>query len=69
MVASAPKVLVSEWLDGVPLGRLLGVPAADGGEQVARDRYAHAIVATMFASPARVGLLHAADAAKATAER
>jgi predicted unusual protein kinase regulating ubiquinone biosynthesis (AarF/ABC1/UbiB family) len=59
VVASAPKVLVSEWLDGVPLGRLIGVPAVDASEQAARDGHAHTIVETMFASPATVGLLHA----------
>ncbi|GAA3223380.1 AarF/ABC1/UbiB kinase family protein [Pseudonocardia petroleophila] len=59
VVASAPKVLVSEWLDGVPLGRLIGVPAADDAEQAVRDGHAHTIVETMFASPSTVGLLHA----------
>jgi len=55
VVASAPKVLVSEWLDGVPLRDLLG----GKGSEADRDRYGHTIVETMFASPARVGLLHA----------
>ncbi|WP_141277536.1 ABC1 kinase family protein [Pseudonocardia hydrocarbonoxydans] len=59
VVASAPKVLVSEWLDGVALGRLIGVPAVDDAEQAARDAHAHTIVETMFSSPAAVGLLHA----------
>ncbi|WP_338051613.1 ABC1 kinase family protein [Pseudonocardia acidicola] len=58
VVASAPKVLVSEWLDGVPLRSELDTPA-DADEQRARDRYAHTVVETMFASPARIGLLHA----------
>ncbi|MHA6780968.1 ABC1 kinase family protein [Pseudonocardia saturnea] len=59
VVASSPKVLVSEWLDGVPLGRVVDTPAADADEQAARDRHAHTIIETMFSSPARVGLLHA----------
>jgi predicted unusual protein kinase regulating ubiquinone biosynthesis (AarF/ABC1/UbiB family) len=58
VVASAPKVLVSDWLDGVPLRTLLDTPA-DAAEQAVRDRYAHTIVETMFSSPARIGLLHA----------
>ena len=59
VVASAPKVLVSEWVDGVTLGALARRPAADGAEQARRDRLAHTVVETLFSSPARVGLLHA----------
>ncbi|GAA1847072.1 AarF/ABC1/UbiB kinase family protein [Pseudonocardia ailaonensis] len=55
VVASSPKVLVSEWLDGVPLREYLG---GRGSEQD-RDRWGHTIVETMFASPALVGMLHA----------
>lgn len=58
VVASAPKVLVGEWLDGVPLGRLLRT-APDAAEQAARDRHAHTVIETMFSSPARIELLHA----------
>jgi predicted unusual protein kinase regulating ubiquinone biosynthesis (AarF/ABC1/UbiB family) len=59
VVASAPKVLVSEWVDGVTLGALTRRPAADGDEQARRDRLAHTVVEVLFSSPARVGLLHA----------
>jgi predicted unusual protein kinase regulating ubiquinone biosynthesis (AarF/ABC1/UbiB family) len=55
VVASAPKVLVSEWLEGAPLRESLG----GVGEAADRDRFGTTIVETMFASPARVGLLHA----------
>jgi predicted unusual protein kinase regulating ubiquinone biosynthesis (AarF/ABC1/UbiB family) len=55
VVASAPKVLVTDWLDGVPLRDLLG----GVGDETDRDRYGHTIVESMFASPARIGLLHA----------
>jgi predicted unusual protein kinase regulating ubiquinone biosynthesis (AarF/ABC1/UbiB family) len=55
VVASAPKVLVTDWLDGVPLRDLLG----GVGDEADRDRYGHTIVESMFASPARIGLLHA----------
>jgi predicted unusual protein kinase regulating ubiquinone biosynthesis (AarF/ABC1/UbiB family) len=59
VVASAPKVLVSEWLDGVTLGALTAHPAVDTADQARRDRHAHTVIETMFSSPARVGLLHA----------
>lgn len=59
VVASAPKVLVSEWLDGVPLGHVVDTPAVDDDEQAVRDAHAATIIDTMFASPAELGLLHA----------
>jgi predicted unusual protein kinase regulating ubiquinone biosynthesis (AarF/ABC1/UbiB family) len=59
VVASAPKVLVSEWVDGVALGALTRRPAADAAEQARRDRLAHTVVEALFSSPARVGMLHA----------
>jgi predicted unusual protein kinase regulating ubiquinone biosynthesis (AarF/ABC1/UbiB family) len=54
VVASAPKVLVSEWLDGRSLATFIGQP--DGTDH---DRHAHTIVETMFSSPVRVGMVHA----------
>ena len=59
VVASAPKVIVSQWLDGVTLGALTEEPAADAAEQVRRDRHAHTVIETMLSSPTRLGLLHA----------
>jgi predicted unusual protein kinase regulating ubiquinone biosynthesis (AarF/ABC1/UbiB family) len=59
VVASAPKVLVSEWLDGTSLASLVGGPVAGAAERQAHDRYGHTIVETMFSSPYRLGLLHA----------
>lgn len=59
VVASAPRVLVSEWLDGTSLATLVGVPAAGAAQREARDRYGATIVETMFSSPYRLGLLHA----------
>ena len=56
VVASAPKVLVSEWLDGTSLATLVGRPSAGDAD---RDRHAHTIVETMFSSPVRVGMVHA----------
>ncbi|MCD2192448.1 AarF/ABC1/UbiB kinase family protein [Actinomycetospora endophytica] len=59
VVASSPAVLVSEWLDGVPLSRWSLRPATDADDQAERDRVAGALVELLFSSPARVGLLHA----------
>ena len=59
VVASAPKVLVSEWLDGTSLAALAAAPPAGAAQREARDRYGHTIVETMFSSPYRLGLLHA----------
>jgi predicted unusual protein kinase regulating ubiquinone biosynthesis (AarF/ABC1/UbiB family) len=59
VVASAPQVLVSEWLDGVPLSRWTTRPAVDAEDQAERDRVAGALVELLFSCPARVGLLHA----------
>ncbi len=59
VVASAPKVLVSEWVDGMTLGALTRGLAADAEEQTRRDELAHTVVETLFSSPARVGMLHA----------
>jgi predicted unusual protein kinase regulating ubiquinone biosynthesis (AarF/ABC1/UbiB family) len=59
VIASSPKVLVSEWLDGTSLARIIGQPADDGVDLHAHDRHGHTIVETMFSSPVRIGLLHA----------
>jgi predicted unusual protein kinase regulating ubiquinone biosynthesis (AarF/ABC1/UbiB family) len=57
VVAAAPKVLVSEWLDGVTLGAL--IRDREGTDQDRRDRHAHTVIETLLSSPAQVGLLHA----------
>jgi predicted unusual protein kinase regulating ubiquinone biosynthesis (AarF/ABC1/UbiB family) len=59
VVASAPKVLVSEWLDGTSLATLVGRPVEGPADREARDRHAHTIVETMFSSPFRIGMVHA----------
>ena len=59
VLASAPKVIVSEWLDGPPLSRLIQEPATGPSDQAERDRIADIMVHLMFSSPARLGLLHA----------
>lgn len=54
VVASAPRVLVTEWLDGTPLSAII----ADG-DQEQRDRAGLLLVRFLFSGPARAGLLHA----------
>jgi predicted unusual protein kinase regulating ubiquinone biosynthesis (AarF/ABC1/UbiB family) len=59
VVASAPKVIVSEWMEGTPLSSLAHKPPTDDDDQKLRDWVAYTIMELMFSSPARVGLLHA----------
>ena len=47
VVASAPKVIVSEWLDGTPLSRVI----ADGSRDE-RDRAGHLLAVLHFSGPA-----------------
>jgi predicted unusual protein kinase regulating ubiquinone biosynthesis (AarF/ABC1/UbiB family) len=54
IVASAPKVLVSEWVDGTGLAAII-----DHGSQQQRDRAATLLTELHFSAPQRVQLLHA----------
>jgi len=54
VVSVSDHVLVSEWLDGIPLARII----ADG-TTAQRDRAGIMIIRFLFSGPARVGLLHA----------
>lgn len=58
VVASAPTVLVSEWVDGTPLSRWSGRAPATDDDRAERDRVAGALVEWLFSSPERAGLLH-----------
>jgi predicted unusual protein kinase regulating ubiquinone biosynthesis (AarF/ABC1/UbiB family) len=58
VVASAPKVIISEWLPGRPLSEFAHRPAGDADEQRLRDWIAETVLELHFSSPARVGLLH-----------
>jgi predicted unusual protein kinase regulating ubiquinone biosynthesis (AarF/ABC1/UbiB family) len=58
VVASSPKVLVAEWIEGTPLSGWVRTPPASDDEQLERDRVAGALVELLFSSPQRVGLLH-----------
>lgn len=53
VVASAPKVIVSEWVQGTPLREVIA-----SGTQQARDHAAARLTEFELSSPARVGLLH-----------
>ncbi len=54
VVASAPKAMVTEWLDGTPLSRII---AAGTSEE--RDQAGTLLAELHYSAPARAGLLHA----------
>jgi predicted unusual protein kinase regulating ubiquinone biosynthesis (AarF/ABC1/UbiB family)/HSP20 family molecular chaperone IbpA len=54
VVFVSDHVLVSEWLDGIPLARII----ADG-TTAQRDRAGIMLIRFLFSGPARLGLLHA----------
>ncbi len=54
VVASAPKVLVTEWITGTPLSQII----ADG-TAAQRDRAGSLLSLLHFSAPQRAGLLHA----------
>jgi predicted unusual protein kinase regulating ubiquinone biosynthesis (AarF/ABC1/UbiB family) len=54
VVASSPRVLVTEWLDGTPLSAIIA-----GGTEAQRDTAGERLALLHFSAPHRVGLLHA----------
>ena len=54
VVAVSEHVLVSEWMDGTPLARIIA-----GGTTAERNRAGTMIIRFLFSGPARVRLLHA----------
>ena len=54
VVFVSDHVLVSEWLDGIPLASIIA-----GGTAAQRDRAGIMMIRFLFSGPARVGLLHA----------
>jgi predicted unusual protein kinase regulating ubiquinone biosynthesis (AarF/ABC1/UbiB family) len=54
VVASAPKVIVSEWLEGTPLSRVIA-----SGTREERDHAGRLLAVLHFSGPERAGLLHA----------
>lgn len=53
VVASAPKVLVAEWMTGTPLAKIIA-----GGDKATRDSMGAMLAEFHYSSPARTGLLH-----------
>ena len=54
VVASAPKVIVSEWLDGTPLSSIIA-----SGTQDERDEAGTLLALLHYSAPARARMLHA----------
>ena len=54
VVAVSDHMLVSEWLDGIPIARIIA-----GGTTAQRNRAGTLITRFLFSGPARVRLLHA----------
>jgi predicted unusual protein kinase regulating ubiquinone biosynthesis (AarF/ABC1/UbiB family) len=54
VVEATDRVLVSDWMDGTPLSRIIS-----DGAKADRDRAGIALVRFLFSGPARAGLLHA----------
>jgi len=54
VVASAPKVVVSEWLEGTPLSKIIA-----SGTRQERDRAGRLLALLHFSAPQRSQLLHA----------
>jgi predicted unusual protein kinase regulating ubiquinone biosynthesis (AarF/ABC1/UbiB family) len=54
VLASAPRVLVTEWIDGTPLSSVIS-----SGTVADRDHAGRLLATFAFSAPQRVGLLHA----------
>ncbi len=54
VVASAPKVIITEWIDGTPLSQIIA-----NGELEQRDRAGYLLALLHYSAPTRAGLLHA----------
>ena len=54
VVGSAARVLVTEWVDGTPLSKII----SDGSQEM-RDEAGRLMAVLHFSAPARAGLLHA----------
>jgi predicted unusual protein kinase regulating ubiquinone biosynthesis (AarF/ABC1/UbiB family) len=54
VVADAPRVLVTEWVDGTPLAKVIS-----DGTEAERDEAGRLMATLHFSAPQRCGLLHA----------
>ena len=53
VIASSPKVMISEWIDGVPMSQIIRSGTVDE-----RDRCGTRLFELTFDAPARVGMMH-----------
>jgi predicted unusual protein kinase regulating ubiquinone biosynthesis (AarF/ABC1/UbiB family) len=53
VVASAPKALVTEWVSGIPLAKVIS-----GGDTATRNQVGTMLAEFHYSSPVRTGLLH-----------
>ncbi|MDW5330392.1 AarF/ABC1/UbiB kinase family protein [Plantactinospora sp. KLBMP9567] len=54
VVAAAPRVLVTDWVEGTPLSAII-----DSGSEADRDQAGRLMATLHFSAPMRAGLLHA----------
>ena len=54
VVASAPKVIITEWIDGTPMSQIIA-----HGDQERRDHCGYLLALLHYSAPQRAGLLHA----------
>ncbi|WP_412737339.1 ABC1 kinase family protein [Krasilnikovia sp. MM14-A1259] len=54
VITAAPRVLVTEWVEGTPLARVIS-----DGDQAQRDEAGRLMAILHFSAPSRAGLLHA----------
>ncbi|MDG4784651.1 AarF/ABC1/UbiB kinase family protein [Micromonospora sp. WMMD1102] len=54
VVAAAPRVLVTDWVEGTPLSAII-----ESGSEAERDRAGRLMATLHFSAPMRAGLLHA----------
>ncbi|WP_432835212.1 ABC1 kinase family protein [Dactylosporangium sp. CA-092794] len=54
VLASSPRVLVTEWVEGTPLSAIIS-----GGTEAERNRSGHLMALLHFSAPARAEMLHA----------
>lgn len=53
VIASSPKVMISEWIDGIPMSQIIRSGTVDE-----RDRCGTRLFELTFDAPARVGMMH-----------
>ena len=54
VIASAPKAMITEWVTGTPVSRIIA-----GGDQDTRDEVGRLLTTMLYSSAPRVGMMHA----------